>query len=743
MRGQKRLARSEAGPRVLLGLAALVAAASAIAGLYTLPGTRIPLLNPVPAVCLAAMLVHGVRVWPAVLAGSVAWSAIMLAPDYLLATFYSLGITIASAVAAWGIFRYWRLDLARNAVHDLMVVYLFGAVAFATVMTALVAPAITATRHASPAEALLLTLWLFPYIVLGIAAFLPAIMLLVLKLPPEPVGRSQSQRFVSLGPRGWSMTCLGLALAHAGLLAMGSPEFAVSLRYLLLLMLLIAALRFGYRFNAVAALAVVAYLVLSESWRFGSLSASLDLSRMIDLTLVCILALLAAQLIAMYRLESAAASVDIRRHASHDATTGLLKREEFRSQLTDLAGGSEQGGREHACLHIDIDRFSVVNDQSGIEAGDLMLREIADLIAGDLPVTATAARLDGDDFVVLLRNCSEDEAQRVANNIRRRIAALRSVWHGSENVVTASIGVAPFSGGDSDADVVLLTAHTAMSLVQGSGGDGLRLLRVDDDAVAERKRAAVLVGEIRSAIDANRFQIYCQELQPLQDPDDRRLSFEVLSRVTDQQGRPLPPVEVFPLAEKFELMQEVDRVVVSNTVGWLASHPDCVARTRACCINLSGATINTANIGFYRSLLDTFDLPPEKLCFEVTETSAVTHFRAAVEFMGAIKAAGCSFALDDFGAGMSSFEYFRELPVEKIKIDGAFIRGLERGSKNFAIVQAVVSLAQAFSMQTVAEFVENDAIRDLLTELGVTYAQGHVVGKPEPIDEFFRKRMET
>lgn len=726
---------------MLVGLTAMIAVASAVAGLYTLPGTRIPLLNPVPAVCLAALLIYGLRAWPAVLAGSVVWSALMLAPDYILAAAYSLGITLASAVAAWGVFRFWRLDLSRNAVHNLMVVYLFGAVAFAAVMLLLVAPVITVTRHAAPAESLLLTLWLLPYIVLGIAAFLPAIMLMVLELPPEPAGRSQSQRFVSLGRRGWTLGCLLLALIHFWLMATGRPEFAISLRYLLLLMIIIAALRFGYRFNAVAALIVVAYLVLSESWWLERLAPQFELPAMIDLNLVCILALLAAQLIAMYRLESATASVDIRRHASHDATTGLLKREAFRSQLLEAAAGDTGDARQHACLHIDIDRFSVVNDKSGIDAGDLMLREIADLIAGDLPVTATAARHDGDDFMVLLRNCGEDEASRVATNIRRRIAALRSIWHGSESAVTASIGIAPFTGGQSDADVILLTAHTAMSLVQNSGGDGLRVMRVDDDAVAERKRAAALVGEIRAAIEANRFQIYCQELQPLQRVDDGLVSFEVLSRLTDQQGRPLPPVEVFPLAEKFELMREVDRVVVTNTVSWLARHPECIARTHACCINLSGASIDVDNIGFYRSLLDTFDLPPEKLCFEVTETSAVTHFRAAVEFMGALKATGCSFALDDFGAGMSSFEYFRELPVDKIKIDGAFIRGLERGSKNYAIVQAVVSIARAFSLQTVAEFVENDEIRELLRDLGVTYAQGHVVAKPEPIEEFFRKRM--
>jgi len=743
MRGQKRLARTEARPALLAGLAGLIALAGAIAGFYTLPGTRIPLLNPVPAICLATMLIYGLRAWPAVLAGSAAWALLVLTPAYLVAASYAVGMTLASAVSAWGIFRYWRLDLARNAVHNLMVVYLFGALAFAAVMMVLVVPAITSARHAAPAEAMLLALWLLPYLVLDIAMFLPAIMLLVLKLPPPPDSRSQAHGFLSLGVRGWIAGAVVLAAGHLWLMATGRPEFAISLRYLLLLLIIIAALRFDYRLNAIAALLVVTYLVLGESWFLERLAVEGQLAHLIDLTLVCIIALLAAQLIAMFRLEGHTANVDIRRHASHDMTTGLLKRDGLRGHLAELATNENQQGREHVCLHIDVDRFSVVNDNAGIEAGDMMLREIADLIAGDLPVTATVARLGDDDFAVLLRNCGEQEASRVANNIRRRVGALRSVWQGNESAVTTSIGIAPFPGGQSDPDVVLLTAHTAMSLVQNSGGDGFRLLRVDDDAVAERKRAAVLVTEIRGAIEADRFQIYCQELQPLQDNQDRGLSFEVLSRITDQQGRELPPVEVFPIAEKFELMREVDRVVVSNAISWLASRPECVARTRNCCINLSGASIDPDNVGFYLSLLETFDLPSDKICFEVTETAAVTHFRAAVEFMNALKKAGCSFALDDFGAGMSSFEYFRELPVDKIKIDGAFIRGLERGSKNYAIVQAVISIANAFSLQTVAEFVENEASRELLKEMGITYAQGHVVGKAEPIEDFFRQRMHS
>jgi EAL domain-containing protein (putative c-di-GMP-specific phosphodiesterase class I) len=196
-------------------------------------------------------------------------------------------------------------------------------------------------------------------------------------------------------------------------------------------------------------------------------------------------------------------------------------------------------------------------------------------------------------------------------------------------------------------------------------------------------------------------------------------------------------MEIFPVAEKYELMREIDRVVARNVLGWLAAHPDCLRRTALCCINLSGASFDEENAEHYGALIESFQIPPEKLCFEVTETAAIARFNAAIAFMRRLKAMGCQFALDDFGTGMSSFQYFRELPIDKIKIDGAFIHGLEPASQNEAIVKAIVSIARAFGLRTVAEFADNRRTIEHLAALGVDYAQGHGINEAVPVATFF------
>jgi diguanylate cyclase (GGDEF)-like protein len=438
-------------------------------------------------------------------------------------------------------------------------------------------------------------------------------------------------------------------------------------------------------------------------------------------------------------MQGAAAVADLQNQAIHDSATGVLNRSAFRQRLERAL--KSRAGQNNACLYVDVDQFAVVTDNCGFEAGTLLLREIAEVIGGGLPVTATLARLEGDDFAVLLECCSEDDAKKIAGDVCQRIAGHGFVWDGDPLNLSVSIGLVPFISGGSDVDMVMLTAHTAMESAQQGGGGSFQMLDLEDNAVAERKRASMLVAEIREAIRHNRFEINCQELRPIQAPDSGRLSYEILSRLKGRDGQPLPPVEIFPLAEKFELMRAIDRLVTESTISWLTNHPECMERTDVCCINLSGASFDEDNIGFFSRLLDDYKVPPGKLCFEVTETAVVTRFNVAVEFMRQLKKKGCSFALDDFGTGMSSFEYFSKLPVDKIKIDGSFIRGLTPESRNYAIVRAVVSIAEAFSLQTVAEFVETEEILDLLTELGVTYAQGHIVREAQPIADFFEGRM--
>jgi diguanylate cyclase (GGDEF)-like protein len=456
---------------------------------------------------------------------------------------------------------------------------------------------------------------------------------------------------------------------------------------------------------------------------------------MLEMTVVISMGVMASQIISMYRLEGRAALLELQRRKVHDELTGLLNGESFHEQLERACVSAD--GRPHACLYVDVDRFDVMSDNLGVEGSNLLLREVGQVISGGLPVTAAVARLEGDEFGVLLKDCTPAAARKVADEIRHRVHGFGFEWHGERLEVTVSVGVVPFRGGEAAPDLILLTANTGKRLAKAGGRNAIRELAVDDHVVDQRRRSSALVEEIREAIRHNRFEIWCQELRPLTNAERGGLSYEILSRTKGREGQSLPPVEIFPVAEKYELMREIDRLVARNVLGWLAEHPECLRRTRTCCINLSGASLDEENADYYRGLIESFRIPPDKLCFEVTETAAVARFTRAVAFMRPLRDMGCRFALDDFGTGMSSFEYFRELPVDKVKIDGVFIRGLEADSPNYAIVKAVVSIARAFGLETVAEFTDNRRTIDLLAALGVDFAQGHGISEAMPIEAFF------
>ena len=736
MLGQRHLLRNEHSLRLMLILVVIVAGTSVIAGMATVAGTRIPVLNPVPALSLAIILVFGLRAWPAVLAGSAAWSAFALSPDEALMVGYSVSVTLATVVGGWGILRYWRVDLTRNAVHNLIVMYVFGALAIAAVMVLVLAPMFALMQDLSLRQSLLLAAWLLAYVILGVTIFLPAVMLMFLRTPRLPKALEAPGPLKGLSARSWILVTLLLVAVHAGLYWTGRDYLAISLRYALLFMLIVGALRFEFRFNAVTLVAVVGYLVFMETALSPMDRLGLELSHMLEMTVVISMGVMASQIISMYRLEGRAALLELRRRSVHDELTGLLNRASFLEALEKA--GSTDDGRQHACLYVDVDRFGVMTDNLGLEGSNLMLREIGEVISGGLPVTAVVARLEGDEFAVLLKSCPPATAARVADELRQRVASFRFEWQGERLAVTVSIGLVPFRGGDAASDLILLTANTGKKLAKRSGGNGVRTLGVDDKVVDQRRRSSALVEDIREAIRHNRFEIWCQELRPLQGDGNRHaLNYEILSRMTGRDGQPLPPFEIFPVAEKYELMREIDRLVAHNVLGWLSAHPDCLRRTAMCCINLSGASFDEANADHYRALIDSFGVAPEQLCFEVTETAAIARFNPAVAFMRRLKEMGCQFALDDFGTGMSSFEYFRELPIDKIKIDGAFIRGLEPESGNFAIVKAIVSIAQAFNLKTVAEFADNRRTIELLSAVGVDFAQGHGIGEAMPIASFF------
>ncbi|MGI9263938.1 MAG: diguanylate cyclase domain-containing protein, partial [Gammaproteobacteria bacterium] len=609
MHGLRPATRFNSAPLFLVGLAIVIALGSAAVALLPVPGTRLPALNFMPAFCLAVSIAYGYRVWPAVLLGSTAWSAWAFFPDWGLVAGYSTGITLSTLLATWGIGRFWEPEISRNAVHNLLVMYLFGALVYGLVMVAIALPAAALILRLDIANFTLASVWMTTYMVSGIGVFLPAIMLAVIRVPRIHQTGDSAQTpltFVRLSRGGWVAMTMSLAAGHFLLLAAGEVTLAATLRYAMLFMLIIAALRFQYKFYIQVMVGVVVYLLIAEAGLNSAVGSIPDLPSLLRNTVILTVSVLSSQLIATYRMQGAAAVADLRSQALHDSATGVLNRGAFRDRLENAlkAGGRSQ----NACFYIDVDQFELISDNFGFEAGTLLLRDIAEVIGGGLPVTATLARLEGDDFAVLLEQCSTEDAKRVASDTCQRIAGHVFSWNGTPQNITISIGLVPFQPGAADADMVMLTAHTAMQLASKGGGGGVQILDLDDNAVAERKRASMLVEEIRDAIRHNRFEINCQELRSIQTPAGEELSYEVLSRMKGRDGKHLPPVEIFPLAEKFELMRAIDRLVTESTISWLTSHPQCMEQTGVCCINLSGASFDTENISFFSRLLDDYNV---------------------------------------------------------------------------------------------------------------------------------------
>ncbi len=425
--------------------------------------------------------------------------------------------------------------------------------------------------------------------------------------------------------------------------------------------------------------------------------------------------------------------------AMHDLLTGLKNRDEFEITLTDLLveAGAAPSGLRHAVLFIDLDQFNVINDTCGHVGGDQLLKRVADLLREVLGPGDVAARLSGDDFAVILREVTLDEAEAVAKDIALRLRALRFTWEGRTHQVTGSIGVAEAAPG-MDAVQVMSAADIACYDAKEAGRDAVRVHRAGA-ASESRIKDMGMVSTIQRALDEDKFVLYRQRIQGLHASNHDDVHFELLLRMVDGDGRLLSPGQFLPAAERYNLMRPIDRWVVEAVLPALARMVR-DARDRGestlplYTINLSGASLNDAGFAkFLDAQLKNNELPPRLLCFEITETMAISNLAGAAELMHAVRAAGCRFALDDFGMGMSSFAYLKHLPVDYVKIDGAFIRNILSERIDHHIVDAIARVCGALDIKTVAEFVEEESMMPVLAELGVDYAQGYAVGRPEAL----------
>ena len=429
-------------------------------------------------------------------------------------------------------------------------------------------------------------------------------------------------------------------------------------------------------------------------------------------------------------------STELSYQATHDSLTSLVNRREFEIRIESSLTTAQRDDREHAICYLDLDQFKVINDTCGHVAGDELLRQISNLLRSKVRSNDTIARLGGDEFGLLMEGCPLVQAQRVAETLRTAIEDFQFVWDDIRFRIGVSIGVVPINGESSSVTEVLQQADTACYAAKDKGRNRVHLFLREDEELAKRRGEMRWVTEIQAALEADRFRLYVQPIVPVRLTESGYEHYEVLIRMIDTNGDEIPPGAFLPAAERYGLAARIDRWVLSRLLEWLANNPTVAERISMYSVNLSGLTLaDELFLGYAINLLNESQVPTSKICFEITETAVISNLSQATRFISTLKDLGCLFALDDFGSGLSSFAYLKSLPVDYLKIDGMFVRDVHIDPINRALVKSINDVGKVMGKRTIAEFVENNDVLEVLAELNVDYGQGYGIGKPFPLDD--------
>ncbi|MGR9087757.1 MAG: EAL domain-containing protein [Gammaproteobacteria bacterium] len=423
--------------------------------------------------------------------------------------------------------------------------------------------------------------------------------------------------------------------------------------------------------------------------------------------------------------------------ASHDPLTGLLNRIEFEKRATQLLGEAHEDQSEHALSYLDLDQFKIINDTCGHAAGDELLRELGTFLKSGLRQRDTLARLGGDEFALLLEHCSLEQAWSIANELCESIRNFRFHWQGKVFSIGASIGIASLTGADTDVAVVLAAADAACYMAKEKGRGRAHIFRLQDNELAEKRTVGGWLARLTQALDEDRFRLYCQRISRLDDTDGR-VHHEILLRLVDEDGSLVYPSTFLPAAERHQMMPAIDRWVLNKVVGQIASDPNRVRPESMPIFAVNVATSSLTDnrfIDFVGELLRAYSLPPRMLCFQIDEVAAITHFNKVLGAIEKLKALGCLFAIKNFGSGVASFINLKALPVDFLKMNGEFIKSLEKDPINRAIAEAVNQIAHVMVIETVGQCVDSSNTLSLLKKLGMDHAQGYAVMAPCPWEE--------
>lgn len=420
--------------------------------------------------------------------------------------------------------------------------------------------------------------------------------------------------------------------------------------------------------------------------------------------------------------------------ARHDPLTGLVNRREFEQRLDLALKKVRHDGVRHTLLFMDLDQFKLVNDTCGHIVGDELLRQVTLHIQQQMRAGDTLARLGGDEFGVLLEGCSGDNAVHVANKIRTTIQDFRFVWDNKIFTLGVSIGLVTVSDQIGSVKDLLALADAACYAAKDAGRNRVHEFDPADTELAAKQSQMQWASRINEALEKNLFLLYVQPIVPTGEPESGRRHYEVLLRMKSGDSI-IYPGSFLPAAERYNLMPQLDRWVVKNLFRWMSEHRERISGWELCSINLSGLTLGDEDFPtFLHGQFETWAIPYDKICFEITETIAVTNLGSTLQFIEEFQSIGCRFSLDDFGSGFSSYGYLKNLPVDYLKIDGTFVKDIEVDEIDYAMVESINRIGHVMGKKTIAEFVENERILEQLRGIGVDYAQGFGISEPMPID---------
>ncbi len=729
--------------RQLLLLAAGMVGAYVALGWLSLISTgpdEVTLMWPATGIIYGAMLFFGYRWWvlPAV---AVLALHMTVSPVPLSFIPWSVASNVFGALAGVGVVRRFAPSVLERYDISTGAGLLFGGVVFVSVSAVfgsvgmwLSGQTQLATLHTDALRWAIGDLF-------GIVAVTPAVLLgLQRKFRPGSAAQHHVYEYASASEqRVWAGLTFILVLAAAWLRTT-EPSQALAMVGLPLAALIWGAVRMPPLRLAIVNGVISLLMVAAVNFGFaGPLPAS-TINATSLIAFLCVISAIPITL-SLGAQQSRQAAARLLQRANTDALTGLLSRSAFEYRARNAMQQPEQWPM--ALAYIDLDRFRLVNDAMSHATGDELINAVAGVLRANLPPTDHLARIGGDEFAVLMPVTSRAEALARAEWLREAVAGLR--FQAGEHVATptTSIGlVTATTHAGQEFGGLLALADTACFAAKEQGGNRVQEAESGEQDIV-RKSSDTMRWALRlgNALEENHFRLFCQAITPLRSTGYEPRHFEVLLRLREP-GKPLIlPGQFIDAAERYGLSVRLDRYVLAKTLRWFDRHPDRAREVGLCAINLSADSIQDEH--FFQdvaNLLATSVLRPQQVCFEITETTALSDLGRAQRFIAAARALGCRFSLDDFGTGFCSFGYLRSLDVDYFKIDGSFVREIEASSLSLAIVRSIADIGRVMQKGTIAECVESPAIAQRLRELGVDYAQGYAMGRPVDISEFFGTR---